>query len=54
MADKTSLGFLGFFFAGVTMAVTVIAFVVVRDHVEGRLILDGTAMAQQLVSIPVR
>lgn len=51
MADKAGLGFLGFLFGGVTFAVTVIAFLVVRDHVEGRLQLDEMAMAPQLVSV---
>ena len=51
MADKRSLGFLGFFFGGVTFAVTIIAFLVVRDHVEGHLQLDEMAMAPQLVSM---
>ena len=54
MADKSSLGFLGFIFGGITFAVTLIAFMVVRDHVEGRLVLEETAMAPQLVSISVR
>jgi len=51
MADKSSLGFLGFLFGGVTFAVTLIAILVVRDHVQGRMQLDDVAMAPQLVSI---
>lgn len=51
MADKSSLGFLGFLFGGITFAVTLIAILVVRDHVEGRLHLDEMAMAPQLVSM---
>lgn len=51
MADKKGLGFLGLVFGGVTFVVTLVAFIVVRDHVEGRLVLDQTAMAPQLVSI---
>jgi phage-related holin len=51
MADKTGLGFLGFLFGGITFAVTIIAFLVVRDHVEGRLQLDEMAMAPQLASM---
>jgi hypothetical protein len=51
MADKNGLGLLGFFFGGVTVAVTIVAFVVVRDHVEGRMALDEMAMAPQLVSM---
>jgi hypothetical protein len=51
MADKNSLGILGFLFGSITLAVTVIAFLVVRDHVDGRLQLESAAMAPQLVSI---
>jgi hypothetical protein len=54
MADKSSLGFLGIIFGGITFAVTLIAFMVVRDHVEGRLVLEETAMVPQLVSISAR
>jgi hypothetical protein len=50
MADKNGLGLLGVFFGGVTVAVTIIAFMVVRDHVEGRMALDEMAMTPQLVS----
>jgi hypothetical protein len=41
MADKSTLGILGFVFAAITAAVMLIALIVVRDHVEGRLVLDG-------------
>ena len=51
MADKSSLGIMGFLFGGITFAVTVMAFLVVRDHVQGRLVLGEVAMAPQLVSI---
>lgn len=51
MADKNGLGRLGFFFGGVTFAVTVIAFLVVRGHVEGQMALDEMAMVPQLVSL---
>ncbi len=51
MADKSGLGILGFLFGGVTLAVTLIAFLVVRDHVQGRLQFDDAAMAPQLVSL---
>jgi hypothetical protein len=54
MADKSSLGLLGFLFGGITFAVTIIAFLVVRDHVEGRLQMDEVAMAPQLVSTAAR
>ncbi len=51
MADKSGLRMMGFLFSGVTFAVTIIAFLVVRGHVEGRLQLDDVAMAPQLVSM---
>ena len=54
MADKNGLGFLGVVFGGVTVAVTLIAFLVVRDHVEGRLVLDQTALAPQLLPTSAR
>jgi hypothetical protein len=41
MVDKTTLGFFGFFLAGVTVAVTIVAYIVVRDTIDGRLPLDG-------------
>ncbi|HZS65183.1 MAG TPA: hypothetical protein VFA53_11915 [Xanthobacteraceae bacterium] len=41
MADKTTLGMFGLVLAGVTVAVTVIAFMVVRDAVASRMALDG-------------
>jgi hypothetical protein len=44
MADRRSLGFVGFFFCGVTAAVMLIAAVVVKNHVDGRLSLDGARM----------
>jgi hypothetical protein len=54
MADKNSLGILGLMFGGITFAVTLVAFLLVRDHVEGRLHLDDMAMAPQLVSAVTR
>jgi hypothetical protein len=46
MADKSSLGILGFVFAAITAAVMLTAFVVVSGHVDGRLALDsGQAVA---------
>ena len=44
MADRRSLGFVGFFFCGVTAAVMLIAAVVVKNHVDGRLSIDGARM----------
>jgi hypothetical protein len=51
MADKSSLGRLGFMFGGITFAVTLIAFLVVLNHVQGHLVLEDVAMAPQLVSM---
>lgn len=41
MADRRSLGIVGFVFGGVTAAVMLIALMVVKHHVDGRLTLDG-------------
>jgi hypothetical protein len=52
MADKSGLGILGLMFGGVTFVVTLTAFLVVRDHVDGRLHIDDVATtAPQLVSL---
>jgi hypothetical protein len=51
MADKSSLRLMGFLFGGITFAVTLIAFLVVRSHVEGRLQLDDIAMGPPAVSV---
>ena len=45
MADRRSLGLVGFFFCGVTAAVMLIAAVVVKNHVDGRLSLDGPRLS---------
>lgn len=44
MADRRSLGIVGFVFGGVTAAVMLIAVMVVKHHVDGRLSLDGTRL----------
>ena len=45
MADRRSLGIVGFVFGSVTAAVMLIAvMVVVKHHVDGRLSLDGPRM----------
>lgn len=41
MADRRSLGLVGFMFGGVTIAVMLIAAVVVKNHLDGRLTLDA-------------
>jgi hypothetical protein len=51
MADKSSLGLLGFIFGGVTATVAVIAGFLVISHLEGRLMLDeANAQTVSLVS----
>ena len=44
MADRRSLGILGFVLGGVTAAVMLIAVMVVKHHVDGRLTLDGARL----------
>lgn len=44
MADRRSLGIVGFVFGSVTVAVMLIAVIVVKHHVDGRLTLDGARM----------
>jgi len=43
MADKSSLGLLGFIFGGITAIVALIAGFLVIGHVEGKLMLDESA-----------
>jgi hypothetical protein len=40
MADRSALSILGFIFSGVAATVTLIAYLVVRDHMDGHLSLD--------------
>ena len=44
MADRRSLGILGFVFGGVTAAVMLIAIFVVKQHVDGRAALDDARL----------
>jgi hypothetical protein len=44
MADRRSLGILGFVFGGVTAAVMLIAVFVVKQHVGGRAALDDARL----------
>jgi hypothetical protein len=44
MADRRSLGIVGFVFGGVTAAVMLIAVMVVKHHVDGRLTLDSARL----------
>ena len=41
MADRRSLEILGFVFGGVTAAVMLVAVMVVKNHIDGRLTLDA-------------
>ncbi len=41
MADRTTLGFMGLIFGGVTAAVIVMAATVVLTHADGRFAADG-------------
>ena len=41
MADRRSLGIVGFVFGSVTAAVMLIAVMVVKQHVDGRLTLEA-------------
>ncbi len=42
-ADRTTLGFVGLIFGGVTIAVILTAATVVMAHVDGRIALDAAA-----------
>jgi hypothetical protein len=54
MADKSSLGILGFVFAAITAAVMLTALFVVRSHVEGRLVLDSAQTVASMSATSVR
>jgi hypothetical protein len=41
MADRRSLGILGFMFCGVTVAVMLTAAMVVKNNIDGRTVLDS-------------
>jgi len=51
MADKRSLGLLGFLFGGIAAAVTLTAFLVVRAHIEGHLQLADAGLASQVTMV---
>jgi hypothetical protein len=44
MADRRSLGILGFMLGSVTAAVMLIAVIVVKHHVDGRLTFDAARL----------
>jgi hypothetical protein len=48
MADKRSLGLLGFLFGGLTMAVSLTAFLLVQAHVGGHLQFSDAGPASQV------
>ena len=52
MADRRSLGILGFVFGGVTAAVMLIAVMVVKNHIDGRLTLDPVRATVVLAAAP--
>ena len=49
MADKRSLGLLGFLFGGITVIVSLTAFFVVRAHIEGDLRFGDAGLVSQIV-----
>ena len=54
MADKNTLGILGFVFAAITAAVMLTAVIVVRDHIEGRVVLDAGQTVASISAPSVR
>lgn len=54
MADKTSLGIVGFILAGVTASVVIVAGWVVNDHLTGRLVLDPPQSVAEMSATRMR
>jgi hypothetical protein len=54
MADKTSLGIVGFILAGVTAGVFTVATWLVTDHVAGRLQLESSHSVAEISATRVR
>jgi hypothetical protein len=54
MADRRSLGILGFVFGGVTATVMLIAVMVVKNHIDGRLTLDRTPVVVAAAQTVIR
>jgi len=50
MADRKSLGIIGFILGGITAAVITVGIVVVQAHLNGRLALDHAAGPVVLVT----
>jgi hypothetical protein len=53
MADRKSLGIIGFILGGVTATVICIGVIVVQSHLNGRLTLDQGARPVVSASLPV-
>ena len=52
MADRKTLGIIGFILGGVTAAVMIVGVLVVRSHLDGRLALDGQQRPVVSASLP--
>jgi hypothetical protein len=48
MADRKSLGIMGFIMSGVTAAVVLVGMFVVQGHLTGRYVLDPPVASQPL------
>jgi hypothetical protein len=53
MADRRSLGLLGFLLGGITAAVMLTAALVVKHHLDGRLTLDARLPVVATVAQPI-
>lgn len=54
MADRRSLGILGFMFGGVTAAVMLVAVMVVKNHVDNRMVQDAGLPKMASVQVVLR
>jgi hypothetical protein len=54
MADKRSMGLLGFLFGGITAAVILTAFLLVRAHIDGHLQFADAGLASQVTMVTDR
>ena len=54
MADRRSLQWIGVFYACITIAITLVASVVVSDHVSGRISLETSQAQASEVSTVLR
>jgi hypothetical protein len=52
MADRRSLGFIGWIYGGITALVMVTAMLVVQRHLDGRMMLDDGPHAVISASLP--